>query len=148
MKKKILLVDDEVVLTRMIKLNLERNGDYDVLEILEKYRDTNLKGVMHCFTSTWDYAKQILDLGFYISFTAIITYPSAKNLHEVVKNVPRNRFLVETDAPLLPPQGYRGQTNYPKYVKIIAEKIAEIRNSSIDEISNFTYKNTCDLFCI
>lgn len=124
-----------------------RNGDADILEILEKYKDTTLRGVVHCFTSDWEFAKKVLDLGFHISFTAIVTYPSAGDeLLEVVRRVPSDRYLVETDAPYLPPQGHRGQINYPKYVTMTARKIAEIRNESFEQVSQDTFKNTSDLF--
>ncbi len=124
-----------------------RNGDELILKILEKYKTEKLFGVVHCYTSDWQTAKKFIELGFYISFTAIITYPSAsKDLYEVVQNVPADRYLVETDAPYLPPQGRRGEVNYPKYVKITAEKVAEIRKTSFREVSDETFRNTCRLF--
>ena len=102
---------------------------------------------MHCYTSGWEFAKKLLDLNFHVSFTAIVTYPSAgEDLLEVVRKVPSDRYLVETDAPYLPPQGHRGEINYPKHVKITAEKIAEIRNESLENVSSETFKNTSDLF--
>ena len=126
-----------------------RNADPEVLEILELYKGTKMIGVAHCFDSSWDFAKELLHMNFYISFSGMVTYPSAKKeLLEAVKNIPRDRLLLETDAPYLPPQGHRGEVNYPKYVKITAAKVAQIRNSSIEEIENYTYKNTCVLFNI
>ncbi len=124
-----------------------RNGDDEILRTLEKYKNTGLKGVIHCFSSNWDFAQKILDLGFYLSFAGMITYPSvSKDLLDVVEKVPQDRFLVETDSPYLPPQSHRGKTNYPKYVKITAEKIAQIRKSSFSEVAHQTYDNTCRLF--
>lgn len=125
-----------------------RNGDKTVLYILKKYSDKNLKGVIHCFDSNWEFARKVLDLGFYISFSNMITYPKKDSLLEVVKNVPEDRFLVETDAPYLPPQSMRGEINYPKYVKIVAEKVAQIKQKTFEEISGLSYKNTCSLFKI
>ena len=125
-----------------------RNGDDQVLKLLEKYSGMELRGVVHCFDSDWDFAQKVLNLGFYISFSGLITYPNKKDLLEVVGKVPMNRFLVETDAPYLPPQEHRGQVNYPKYVRIIAEKVASVKEISISEIEENTYRNTCTLFGI
>jgi TatD DNase family protein len=124
-----------------------RNGDSEVLEILEKYKETGLRGVVHCFVSDWEVAKKVLDLGFYLSFTGIITFPSAGDaLLEVVKKVPEDRYLIETDAPYLAPQGFRGKINYPAYVRMVADRIAEIRKVPFEEVERQTYKNTCNLF--
>lgn len=125
-----------------------RNGDSQVLDLIKKYHSDGVmvRGVLHCFASSWKFAKQMLDLGFYISFSGLITYPSRKELLETVKNIPSDRFIIETDSPYLPPQGHRGETNCPKYVKIVAEKVAEIRNTSFETIADLTYKNACTLF--
>jgi len=126
----------------------DRNGDEQVLKILNRSSDTNLCGVVHCFDSNWRFAKNILDLGFYISFSNLISYPKKDGVLEVVKKVPMNRFLLETDAPYLPPQSLRGQINYPKYVKMVAEKVAQVKQKTFDEISKVSYENTCSLFNI
>jgi TatD DNase family protein len=127
-----------------------RNGDKEVLEVLEKYSsqglDQGLRGVVHCFDSDWEFAQKVLDLGFYISFSAFVTYRNKEALLEVVKNVPANKFLVETDAPYLPPQEYRGKPNYPKYVKIVAEKVAQVKEKPFEEVAKYSYENTCALF--
>jgi len=126
-----------------------RNGDQEILDILMRYKDTGLRGVVHCYVSDWEFAKKLLHLNFYVSFAAIITYPSAgPKLLEAVKNIPRDMLMVETDAPYLAPQELRGQINYPKYVKITAAKVAHIRNASLEDIEKFTYQNTCRLFNI
>ena len=90
----------------------------------------------------------MLDLGFYLSFTNLISYPKKDDLIEVVRNVPNDRFLIETDAPYLPPQSMRGQINYPKYVKIVAEKVAQVKQITFDKVSELSYRNTCSLFKI
>jgi TatD DNase family protein len=123
-----------------------RNGDDYILNILKKNHDSKLKGVIHCFDSNWDFAKKVLDLGFYISFTNMVTYKNKEELLEVVKKVPEDKFLVETDAPYLPPQQFRGEINYPKYVKIVAEKVAQVKQKTFEEISELSYTNTCSLF--
>jgi TatD DNase family protein len=125
-----------------------REGDDAVLEVVEKHVGRGLRGVLHCFSSTWDYAKKMLDLGFYISFGGKITYPSSNFLLDTVRNVPLDRFLLETDAPWLPPQGHRGEVNEPKYVKIVAEKVAAARNLQVSEVSECSTKNAHDLFGI
>ncbi|MBW6441342.1 TatD family hydrolase [Patescibacteria group bacterium] len=123
-----------------------RNGDEHLLKILKEHLNSNLIGVVHCFDSDWDFAKKVLDIGFYISFTNMITYPNKENLLDVVKKVPEDRFLVETDAPWLPPQSLRGKINYPKYVKIVAEKVAQVKQKTFEEVSERSYANTCSLF--
>lgn len=123
-----------------------RKGDEHVLDILRKHVNPDLKGVIHCFDSDWNFAKKILDLGFFISFSNLITYPKKDTLLEVVENVPDDKFLVETDAPYLPPQSLRGEINYPKYVKIVAEKVAQVKQKTFDEVSELSYRNTCSLF--
>lgn len=134
-----------------VKLNLpvvihNRNGEDIVISLVKKYVQAGLRGVIHCFTSDWDFAQEILDMGFFISFAGNITYPSNNALREIVQKVPVERFLVETDSPYLPPQAHRGQVNEPKYVKIVAEKVAAIKNLSFEETSDYAYKNTCALF--
>jgi TatD DNase family protein len=123
-----------------------RNGDEPILELLEKHKGSGLRGVLHCFATTWETAQKFLDLGFYISFSGMITYPSRKGLLETVDKVPNDRFIIETDAPYLPPQGHRGEVNEPKYVKIVAEKACEVKNLPFEEISRMTYENTCRIF--
>lgn len=125
-----------------------RNGDTQVLDLLEKHADFDLRGVIHCFDSNWEFAKRVLDLGFYISFSNLISYPKKEEVLEVVKNTPMDRFLVETDAPYLPPQSLRGKINYPKYVRIVAEKVAQVKQKTFEEVSRASYENTCKLFNI
>lgn len=123
-----------------------RNGDEHVLKLLEKHACSELRGVIHCFDSNWEFAQKVLDLGFYISFSNLVTYPKKEALLEVVQKVPMDRFLVETDAPYLPPQSLRGELNYPKYVKIVAEKVAQVKQKTFEEVCDWAYKNTCSLF--
>jgi len=143
----------EMQLSTAIKYDIpvtvhNRNGDEIILNILKKYSDKKLRGVIHCFDSDWNFARKVLDLGFYISFSNMVTYPKKDTLLEVVKNVPEDRFLIETDAPYLPPQSMRGEINYPKYVKIVAEKVAQIKQKTFEEVSEFSFNNTCSLFKI
>lgn len=123
-----------------------RDGDETVLNLLKKYKTPKLRGVAHCFATTWETAQELLKLNFYLSFSGMITYSSRKSLLETVEKVPEDRFLVETDAPYLPPQGHRGEKNQPKYVKIVAQKVAEVRKKPISVIENASYTNTSCLF--
>jgi TatD DNase family protein len=123
-----------------------RDGDDIVINLLKKYQGPKLRGVAHCYASTWETAQKLLDLGFYISFSGMITYPSRRDLLETVEKVPEDRFLVETDAPYLPPQGHRGEINQPKYVKIVAQKVAEVRKVPLSVIESISFSNTSRLF--
>jgi len=125
-----------------------RNGDSEVYLLLKKYSSRGIKGVMHCFNSNWGYAQKIIDIGFCISFTNMISYPKKEVLLEVVKKVPMDKFLVETDAPYLPLQRLRGEICYPKYVRMVAESVAQIKGKSFEEVCDSTYVNTCSLFNI
>src|SRR3989344_752402 len=126
-----------------------RNADEDILLELSHYKTTGkLKGVFHCFTSDIEFAKKVLDLGFYISFTAMITYPSAKHLEDVIKFIPNDRLLAETDAPYLPPQTHRGERNEPMHVKMTAEKMAQVKGISHADFYAELLNNTQNLFTL
>jgi TatD DNase family protein len=123
-----------------------RNGDKQILEVLNELKP--LSGVIHCFSSEWAFAKAVLDLNFYISFSGFITYNSREYLLETVEKVPNERFLIETDSPYLPPTGHRGEKNEPKYVKIVAQKIADVKGLSLKEVAAFSTTNAQKLFDI
>lgn len=114
----------------------------EMLDILKKIG--YYKGVIHCFTSIPEIAQEFLDLGFYVGFTGIITF--AKELEEAVKVVPLNRILLETDCPFLSPEPMRGKRCEPWYVKFTAQKIAEIKNVSFEEVIQQTTQNAIGLF--
>ncbi len=118
----------------------------DTIKVMQEEGATEVGGVMHCFTEDWNMARQALDMGFYISFSGIITFNSAKELREVVKKVPLDRLLIETDAPYLAPVPNRGKPNYPAYVRYVAECIADIHHISFDQIATITKDNFCRLF--
>ncbi len=119
-----------------------RNSDEDILYGIQNY--SNGRGVIHCFSSTLEFAKSILELGFFISFTGMITF--VKELEDVVRELPLEKLLVETDSPYLSPKPYRGKKNEPMYVIKVAEKIAELKNISIDEVAKTTTETACKLF--
>ena len=123
-----------------------RNSDTETYETIKNFKNKNLKGVIHCFVSDYEFAKKILDLGLYLSFNGIATYKSGQSIFETIKKAPLDRIILETDAPYLSPEGFRNELNEPKFIPLIAQKIAEIRNISIEEIEEHTYKNTLKLF--
>lgn len=126
-----------------------RDGDEHVLTALKKYSaEPKLRGICHCFVGNWETAQKFLDLNFYISFSGIITYPSGKSILETVEKIPNDKFVIETDAPYLAPQGYRNQVNEPKYVKMVAEKVADAKKLSLKKVSDFSYKNSLKIYNI
>ena len=121
-----------------------RDSKEDTIEILS--REKAEKGVMHCFAEDLETAEAAIDLGFYISFSGILTFKSAQDLREVAKQIPTERILIETDSPYLTPVPYRGKPNSPAYTYYVAEKLAEIRNTTIGEIAKVTTQNFNQLF--
>jgi TatD DNase family protein len=114
----------------------------DCMQMLEQdWRPTGLGGILHCFTSTLEDAKRGLDMGFLISFAGNSTYPKAQNLRDVAKALPLENLLIETDAPFLAPQGYRGKRNEPAYVGEVAKSIASVRNLAAEEVASATAAN-------
>lgn len=123
-----------------------REAAEDTIRIMKEEGASECGGVMHCFAENWEVAKQALDLGFYISFSGIVTFKSAKELKEVAQKVPEDRMLVETDSPYLAPTPHRGKTNEPAYVRHVAECIAELRETSYEKIAELTTENFFNLF--
>ncbi len=116
----------------------------DMLSILQQENFNN--AVVHCFTADWDVAKKFLDHGCMISFTGIITYPKTKDLEKVVKKTPLDRLMVETDAPYLAPQVVCGKRNEPRFVQYVADRVAEIKGLSYDEVEDQTTANAKNFF--
>ena len=128
-----------------------RDAEEDTLEILEKaYSAGELSnsGIIHCFTADSEFAKKVLKFGFYISFSGIVTFKSAHSLRDVVKEIPLNKLLVETDCPWLAPEPFRGQKNEPAYVVKTLEKVAQLKEISVSELENITNNNFLNLFKI
>jgi TatD DNase family protein len=96
---------------------------------------------MHCFTENWEIASLALDLGFYLSFSGIVTFKNAAIVKEVARKCPLDRILVETDSPYLAPVPFRGKPNEPSYVRYVAEEIASLRGISLDEVASATTEN-------
>jgi TatD DNase family protein len=120
----------------------------DTIRVMREERADEAGGVMHCFTESWEVARAALDLGFYISFSGIVTFKSATELREVARKVPLDRMLVETDSPYLAPVPHRGKTNQPGYVKHTAEAIAALCGLPFEELASATTDNFFRLFRI
>jgi len=123
-----------------------RDAKDDTLRILKEECAEKVGGIFHCFTENWEFAKKALDLNFYISFSGIVTFNSAKEIKEVAKKVPVDRFLIETDSPYLAPNPFRGKPNYPTYVRFVAEHIAELRALPVTKIAEYSTQNFYSLF--
>ena len=118
----------------------------DLVLILRRY--PSARGVIHCFTSSFPVAQKFLDLGFYISFTGIITFAKEQYLLDAVREIPLDRILIETDAPYLSPTPHRGKRNLPEYVTFVAEKIAHIKGTTFERTAEQTVQNSKNLFKI
>ena len=105
-----------------------------------------LQGVLHCYTGTLEFARRAMEEGFYVSFSGIVTFKRSSDLRDVARGVPLDRMMVETDAPFLAPQGYRGKRNEPAWVPIVGETIAALHECSIEEVAATTSHNTRQLF--
>lgn len=123
-----------------------RDAREDTIEILKQEKAAEVGGVMHCFTETWEMAQAAMEMGFYISFSGIVTFKNATELKEVAKQVPLDRLLIETDSPYLAPVPYRGKPNIPAYVGKVAEHIAELRATTVEEIAHASSDNFRKLF--
>ena len=123
-----------------------RNAAEDTLRIMREEGAERAGGVMHCYTESWETAEQAMALGFYISFSGIVTFKNAEALKEVARRVPLDRMLVETDSPYLAPIPFRGKLNQPAYVKYVAQAIADLRGVPLEEIAEATTGNFFRLF--
>ncbi|QIM62153.1 metal-dependent hydrolase [Pasteurellaceae bacterium Orientalotternb1] len=125
-----------------------RSAREDTMHFLKKGNAEQCGGVLHCFTEDWAMAKSALDIGFYISISGIITFRNAEELRDVVRKVPLDRLLVETDSPYLAPIPYRGKPNQPAYVREVCEYVATLKGVSLAEMAQITTQNVKNLFKI
>lgn len=123
-----------------------RESAEDTLRVLREEGAEMVGGVMHCFTENWEIARAALDLGFYLSFSGIVTFKNATVVKDVASRCPLDRLLVETDAPYLAPVPYRGKPNEPAYVRYVAEEIARLRGLPADELIAASTDNFFTLF--
>lgn len=147
--------DQERVFRRFIQLARElklpviihdRDAHGRIMAILREEHAEEVGGVLHCFSGDLQMAKECIELGFYISIPGTVTYPNNKSLHDVVRNVKTEHLLIETDCPYLSPVPYRGKRNEPAYVRLAAEKVAELKELSIEDVARITTRNTEKLF--
>lgn len=123
-----------------------RDARHDTIEVMRSEHAERGGGVMHCFTETLDMAKTALDLGFYISFSGVITFKNAAEIRDVCSYVPMDRILLETDSPYLAPVPYRGKINRPCWVSYVAEQVADVKDMTTEEVAKITGQNFYNLF--
>jgi TatD DNase family protein len=123
-----------------------REARADTLAIIKEHGSLEHSGVLHCFTEDWAMAKAALDLNFYVSISGIVTFKNAEQIRDVVRNMPLDRLLVETDSPYLAPVPYRGKPNEPKYVLEVAQFVADLRGMHLDDFAAHTTENFYRLF--
>lgn len=118
-----------------------RQAAMDTLRLMKEEGAGEIGGVMHCFSESWEIAKEALDMNFYISMSGIVSFKNATVLHEVAKKIPKDRLLIETDSPYLAPVPFRGKQNHPALVKYVAEALSQLRQVSFEEIAELTTEN-------
>ncbi len=139
---------DQVMLANELKLPIcihDRDAHKDTLDILKEYNNGS-PGVLHCFSGSVEFMRECIKEGYYIALGGVVTFKNAQKVRDVAKEVPLERLLLETDAPFLTPEPYRGKENQPAYTKFVAEKIAQIREISIEEVINITTENAYNLY--
>lgn len=124
----------------------DRQAHTETAKVLSAFRRNRLTGMIHCFSGDWNLAKTFIDMGYYISISGTVTFRNARQIQDVVKRVPLNRMLIETDAPFLAPSFYRGKRNEPSYINYTAKEVADLRGISFEEVAHHTTKNACQLF--
>ena len=116
-----------------------RAAKHDTVDIIRAEKSTH--GILHCFTEDWETAKAVLDCGYYVSFSGIVSFKNAQDLRDVAKQVPLDRVLIETDSPYLAPMPYRGKSNEPKYVPYVAKALCDVYDKSLEEMAYITKQN-------
>ncbi len=147
-QKQKILFESQILLALEYNLPVsihDREAHGDTLEILKKY---NPKGVIHCFSGSLEMAKEVVKLGMYLGIGGVVTFKNAKNIAEVVKNIPLENLLLETDAPYLAPVPFRGKRCDSSYIKFIADMVAQIRNINVNDVYSKALENTKHLFNI
>ncbi|MFZ4454503.1 TatD family hydrolase [Salibacterium aidingense] len=141
----------QISLAKKVNLPLvihDRKAHQDIIDVLKEENASEVGGIMHCFGGDLDIARQALDMNFYISFGGPVTFKNAKLPKEVAGEIPMDRLLVETDSPFLAPHPNRGKRNEPAYVKLVAEKIAELKEIPLEDLAEQTTANAKKLFHI
>ncbi|MBY0378211.1 MAG: TatD family hydrolase [Gammaproteobacteria bacterium] len=123
-----------------------RDANEDTIRILREERAEKVGGVLHCFAGDLAMAQAAMDLGFYISFSGVLTFKNAQSLQDIARTLPLERLLVETDSPYLTPVPHRGKANYPDFVHYVGEKLADLQHLSVEKVAQQTTKNFFQLF--
>lgn len=142
---------EQIALAKRVKLPIvihNREAHEDTIRILKEENASEIGGIMHAFSGSWETAKICLDMGFHLSFGGPVTFKNAKQPKEVLEKTPMDRLLIETDAPYLTPHPYRGKRNETAYVRLVAETAAQLKGVSLEEIAEKTTKNAKLLFGI
>ncbi len=142
---------EQIRLARARRLPLvvhQREAEDDMLRILREEGAVAVGGVFHCYTADVEYARAVLDLGFFISFAGVVTFKNSEGLREAARLAPLDRVLVETDAPYLAPVPHRGKRNEPAYVRFVAERVADVRGMTLEDLARATTENAKRLFKI
>ena len=152
-QKQILALQEQLKIAKKLDIPVIihcRDAAEKLREVLVDFwqREGSVKGVMHCWSGNEEETQWFLDLGFYISYSGIVTFKNAKQVQASAKTVPSDRLLIETDCPFLAPVPNRGKTNEPSYVLHVAEQIAQLRQTSLEAIAEATTANACRLFGI
>ena len=140
--------EEQVVLANKLNMPVivhDREAHADTLEILKRHKP---KGVVHCFSGSLEMARDILNIGMYIGVGGVVTFRNAKKLPDIVKAIPDDRLLIETDCPYLAPEPYRGKLNHSGFLTLVASRIADIKNTDLSYILNKTSDNAKELFNI
>ena len=125
-----------------------RDAHQDMIDLMKRHKGKLTGGIIHCFSGSWEIAKEYLKMGYYISFAGPVTFKKAPKLQEAAINVPRDRLLIETDSPYLAPEPVRGRRNEPGNVRYVAEKIAALRGETLEELAAYTTQNAMDVYRI
>lgn len=147
-QKEVLRKQMEIAKKRKLPVIIHtRDSMGDTYDILSEYKG-EVVGVMHCYTGSLEMAKRFMELGYYISISGAVTFKNAVNVREMAKNIPLEYLMVETDSPYLTPEPNRGKRNEPKYVKFVAEKVAELKEMELNDLVYYTNSNARNLFAI
>ena len=137
------LSTDEISLEELISLTVRGGWPRQAL-----LKDAGCRGVVHCYSGSVEMARELVGMGFYLSFTGVITFANARKSHEVLRAVPRDRLMIETDAPYLTPVPHRGKRNDSSYVRYTCETMAQVLGLSFEQTAHLTYENACRCFSI
>lgn len=144
------VLDEQLSIAKALKLPVilhDREAHGDMMDLLRAHRD-GLMGVMHCFSGSYELARECLDLGLYVAFGGALTFKNAVRPIDVARRLPLDRLLIETDCPYMTPVPYRGQRNDPSMIRLTLEKMAEVRGEQIETLADALYRNALNVYRI